>query len=98
MKRVVVVDDEDHGRPPSAAARPPVGAAGVARHAGWRRRRHAGRQLDRATQRRGLVLGLLELALGDAAGDDPGAGVDVGLARPCRTALRIVIAVSRLPS
>ena len=39
-----------------------------------------GRELDRPAQRRGLVLGLLELALRDALGHDPRPGVDVRLA------------------
>ena len=42
--------------------------------------RDAGRHLDRPSQRCRLVLGLLELAFRDRPGDDPGAGVDVGLA------------------
>ena len=86
---VVVVDDEDHGRSPG-----PVPAAAVA---ALGRSSHAGRQLDRPAQGGRLVLGLLELPLRDAARDDAGAGVDVGLAA-ASTALRIVIAVSRLPS
>ena len=43
-----------------------------------RRLGQPGRDLDRAAHRGRLVLGLLELPLGHAPGDDPGAGVDVG--------------------
>ena len=87
-ERVVVVDDEDHSRPPAAplSAAPaavlvsvavPGSAAPGAVRPGLSPAR---RELDRPAQRRRLVLGLLELPLGDAPGDDPGAGVDVGLA------------------
>src|SRR6185436_20770405 len=41
--------------------------------------RDAGRLFDRPTEGRGLVLGLLELRLGNGSGDDPGTRVDVRL-------------------
>src|SRR4029079_10461092 len=51
----------------------------VGRTPGAWRLRDAGRLFDRPTEGRGLVLGLLELRLGNGSGDDPGAGVDVRL-------------------
>ena len=76
-ERVVVVDDEDHAVPPTGVA--------VARGRGRRRGRRrdcGGCLLDRAPHRGGLVLGLLELALGDAAGNDAGTGRARARCRP----------------
>jgi hypothetical protein len=67
---------------------PTEAAAGLGRFAG---------ELDGPEQCGGLVLGLLELALGHRARDDARAAVDV-MRSSRRTADRIVIAVSRLPS
>ena len=71
-----------------AAGRPTGADDRLGRHAGLgrARRRPAGAfagargELDRPAQGRRLVLGLLELPLGDGPGDDPRPGVDVGLA------------------
>ena len=69
---VVVVDDEDHAGAPAARR-------GARRSAAPRRASVAGCDglLDRAPERRRLVLGLLELLLGHGAGDDSRARVDV---------------------
>ena len=81
---VVVVDDEDHRRAPGRrlglGARPSLCGRGSATDPPGPATPapRPGRQLDRPAHRRRLVLGLLELALRHAAGDDPGAGVDVG--------------------
>ena len=74
-ERVVVVDDQDHRDSPSRRPRPAGWQA-----PGWPGRRLSSGQVDCPAQRRGLVLGLLELALRDGARDDPRAGVDVGQA------------------
>ena len=58
----------------------------------------AGGQLDRAPQRGRLVLGLLELLLRDGARRRSRRPVWTCAWPSFRTALRIVIAVSRLPS
>ena len=74
-ERVVVVDHQDHRGAASGSA--PRRRPACERRP-WRRRRD--RELDRPAHRGGLVLGLLELELGHAPGDDPRAGVDVRLA------------------
>ncbi len=58
--------------------RPTVRRSGLSRRGTPGGRRAPGRQLDRPPHRRRLVLRLLELALGHAAGHDPGARVEVG--------------------
>ena len=77
---VVVVDDQDHAPGPRGA----LAGAGRRRQRpvgpGSRDLRYAGREVDGPAEGRRLVLGLLELALRDGPGDDPGARVDVGLA------------------